>query len=325
MTTQTIVAGDIGGTHARFALAEVADGRVLSLGDPVTLRTSEFATLATSWAAFAQAIGQKLPRAAALAVACPISGDVLKLTNNPWMIRPASLARDLQVDELALINDFGAIGHAVTQLGPEHLHHLAGPDVALPPNGVTSVIGPGTGFGVAQLLRRHGHAYVIESEGGHADFAPIDTLEDEILTQLRKRHNRVSVERLVSGPGLKNIYEALAAIEGRAVRVGDDRELWTRAIDGSDAFAAAALDRFCLTLGSVAGDLALVQGANAVVIAGGLVPRIAHLLPSSGFAARFTAKGRFELMMSEIPVKLITHPQPGLLGVAAAFAAGERK
>ncbi|OYV33607.1 MAG: glucokinase [Rhodospirillales bacterium 20-64-7] len=319
-----IVAGDIGGTNARFALAEIADGQVIKLHDSARFLTRDHASLASSWRAFEAKLGRKLPRAAAIAVACPVTGDILKLTNNPWVIRPATLADELGIDRLTLINDFGAIGHAVPQLTPPHLHHVAGPEHDLPPEGVISVIGPGTGLGAALVLRRAGHTHVIECEGGHADFSALDELEDAMLRILRRRFTRVSVERLVSGPGLRNIYECLGEIEGKPVRLGDDAALWTQAIEGSDTLAAASLGRFCRSLGAFAGDLALSQGANAVVIAGGIVPRLAHLLPHSGFAERFVAKGRFERMMSEIPVKLITHPQPGLLGVAAAFAAAHR-
>ncbi len=318
---QEIVAVDIGGTHARFAIAAIAGGRVLRLSAPVTLLTSDYASFTSSWDAFGRSLDQPLPRAASIAVASPIVGDVLKLTNNPWVIRPASLQQELHLDALMLLNDFGAMGHAVSHMTAADLHHLTGPDIALPETGIITVIGPGTGFGVAHVLRQGGTAHVIACEGGHIDFAPLDRLEDAILVHLRKRYRRVSVERLVSGPGLANIYEALAAIEGQAVQTGDDKSLWTRAIAGTDRLARAALDRFCLSLGAVAGDLALAHGASAVVITGGIGPRIAELLPHSGFADRFVAKGRFERMMADIPVKLITHPQPGLLGVAAAFAA----
>ena len=184
--------------------------------------------------------------------------------------------------------------------------------------------GPGTGLGVAQVLRRQGGNMVIECEGGHIDFAPLDTLEDAMLARLRQRFRRVSVERIVSGPGLAVIHEALAAIEGRAIQRIDDKSLWTLALEGSDSLAAAALDRFCMSLGSVTGDIALAQGATAVVIAGGVGLRLADHLPRSGFAERFVAKGRFETMMAAIPVKLLTHPQPGLLGAAAAFAEKHR-
>ena len=141
-----------------------------------------------------------------------------------------------------------------------------------------------------------------------------------MLARLRQRFRRVSVERIVSGPGLAVIHEALAAIEGRAIQRINDKSLWTLALEGSDSLAAAALDRFCMSLGSVTGDIALAQGATAVVIAGGVGLRLADHLPRSGFAERFVAKGRFEAMMAAIPVKLLTHPQPGLLGAAAAFA-----
>jgi glucokinase len=160
---------------------------------------------------------------------------------------------------------------------------------------------------------------VVSTEGGHSDFAPLDAIEDEILAQLRKRYRRVSVERVVSGPGLVDIYQTLARIEGRAVQQLDDKALWTLGMSGDDSLAALAIERFCLSLGSIAGDIALTQGGAAVVIAGGLGLRIKDTLLTSGFDDRFRAKGRFESMMARLPVKLITHPQPGLFGAAAAF------
>jgi glucokinase len=325
MQPQEIVAADIGGTNARYAIATIEDGKVTKMAEPVTLLARDYASLASSWEAFARLLGQPLPNAAAFAVACPIAGDVMKLTNNPWVIRPATLAQDLGLAEVLLINDFGAMGHAIGHLGAHHLRHLSGPDIALPESGVITVLGPGTGLGVAHVLRRHGENHVIECEGGHTDFSPLDEIEDAILAHLRARFGRVSVERIISGPGLANIHEALAAIENRHIQPGEDTELWARAIAGGDTLAVAALSRFCLTLGAVAGDLALAQGAAAVVMTGGISPRIAHLLPNSGFAERFCAKGRFEQMLGKIPVKLMTHPHPGLLGVAAAFATQRKK
>jgi glucokinase len=186
--------------------------------------------------------------------------------------------------------------------------------------GTISIIGPGTGLGVAHVWREGADYRVQATEGGHIDFAPLDSIEDAILARLRTRHRRVSVERVVSGPGIVDIYETLASMEGRAITPLDDRTIWTRAMSGEDALAAAAADRFCLSLGSVAGDLALAQGASGVVIAGGLGLRIRDQLVRSGFPERFVAKGRFENFMAALPVKLITHPQPGLFGAAAAFA-----
>ncbi|HEY0131279.1 MAG TPA: glucokinase [Allosphingosinicella sp.] len=316
-----IVAIDIGGTHARFALAQIEGGRVLRLGDVCTLETARHAGLQAAWEAFGAAVGPPLPNAAAIALAGSIQGEVVKLTNNPWAFRLDSLPSAVGIERYIMINDFGAVAHAVAQLGDEHFSHLCGPERPLPEEGVISIVGPGTGLGVAQLLRREGRYHVIETEGGHVDFAPLDGLEDRILAQLRLRHRRVSVERVASGMGLANLYEALAAIEGRDVRFRDEKALWQAAMAGGDSLAAAAFDRFCLSLGAVAGDIALTQGAGAVVIGGGLGLRLAGHLPRSGFRGRFIAKGRFGRRMEEMPVKIITYGQPGLFGAAAAFAA----
>ncbi|MEL0209814.1 MAG: glucokinase, partial [Novosphingobium sp.] len=233
---------------------------------------------------------------------------------------PAMIPEKLGADQYVVVNDFAAVAHAVAQADDEHFIHLSGPDSELPAKGVISVVGPGTGLGVAQLWREDGCYRVQPTEGGHIDYAPLDAIEDAILAGLRKRHRRVSVERVVAGPGIVDIYEALALIEGRPYTPRTDRELWELGTSGQDSLAAAAVDRFCLSLGSVAGDLALAHGATGVVMAGGLGLRIKDTLTRSGFADRFRAKGRFEGLMAAIPVKLITHPQPGLFGAAAAFA-----
>lgn len=315
-----LVAADIGGTHARFAIAEVANARVVRLDDPVTLKTAEHGSLQLAWEAFGRALGRPLPRAAAIAVASPVGGEVIKFTNNPWVIRPALIGERLGVDAHVLINDFGAVGHAVQHAASEDFEHVCGPEVPLPATGPMTICGPGTGLGVAQLFRRAGGYDVIETEGGHIDYAALDAIEDALLKRLRVQFTRVSAERVCAGPGIVPLYETLAAIEGRAVAARDDKAIWAAALDGSDSLALAALDRFCLALGAVAGDLALAQGAKAVVIAGGLGLRLKERLPTSGFAQRFTAKGRFQQLMAGLPVKLITHLQPGLLGAAAAFA-----
>jgi glucokinase len=261
-----------------------------------------------------------MPRLAGFAVATPIAGDVLKMTNNPWVIRPATLAAELGLDHVVLVNDFGAVGYAVASLGPEHMRHVCGPDHSVPESGVIGIVGPGTGLGVAHVLRRDGRSHVIESEGGHIDFAPVDPIDDALLLRLRARYRRVSAERVVSGPGLANIYEGLIALEGRTMAAPDDKTLWTAALQGTDEIAVTALQRFCLSLGSVCGDIALATGAGFMVIGGGVGARLADVLPGSGFAERFTAKGRMEALLSAVPVRLVTHPQPGLFGAAAAAA-----
>ncbi len=226
----------------------------------------------------------------------------------------------LGADVYTVINDFGAVGHAVAQLPDADFVHLCGPDTPLPALGVTTVCGPGTGLGVAQVFKTDERYHVLSTEGGHIDYAPLDGIEDAFVRRLRGSYTRVSTERICSGPGIVAIYETLASMEGRAVPSHDDKTIWKEALEGTDSIALAALDRFCLALGAVAGDLALAHGAKGVVIAGGLGLRIKDRLLRSGFDQRFVAKGRFQSLMAAIPVKLITHPQPGLFGAAAAFA-----
>ena len=325
-----LVATDIGGTHARFALARLdGEGRVAALDEPVVLRCADHASLHDAWECFGTTIGRPLPRAAALAVASPVVGpnsfDTLKLTNNPWVIRPAMVNEKLGVDAHVLVNDFEAVAYAVGACGPDQFQHLCGPDVPLPETGTISVLGPGTGLGVGLLVKRCGNDWqVLPTEGSHGDFSPVDSLEDAILAHFRRRFGRVSAERVISGPGLADIHAALAALDDRAIQPMDDKTLWSLAMNGEDSLAAAALDRFCLALGTFAGNIALAHGAGGVVIGGGLGARLVDHLPRSGFTGRFAAKGRFETLMRSLPVKLITHPQPGLFGAAAAFGRKKR-
>jgi glucokinase len=278
-----------------------------------------------AWEAFGTTIGRALPRAAALAVAGPVVGEELKLTNNPWVIRPAMVNEKLGVDAHVLVNDFEAVAYAVGACGGGAFQHICGPDVPLPDTGTISVLGPGTGLGVGLLVKRGGPDWqVLPTEGSHGDFSPVDSLEDAILAHFRRRFGRVSAERVISGPGLADIYAALAALEDQAIQPMDDKTLWSLAMSGEDSLAAAALDRFAQALGTFAGNIALAHGAGGVVIGGGLGARLADHLPRSGFAGRFAAKGRFETLMRSLPVKLITHPQPGLFGAAAAFGRKKR-
>lgn len=318
--SRTIAVADIGGTHARFALAEVADGRVVSLGEAVTLKTADHPSFQTAWQEFGRVAGTDLPDALGMAFAGPVGGDVLKLTNGPWVIRRFLMKERLGVRQHKIVNDFGAVAHAVAQLGPEYFDHLCGPQMPMPDTGITSVIGPGTGLGVAQLMKVAASYHVIETEGGHIDFAPLDALEDKILAHLRASFGRVSIERLASGGGILNLYQAIASIEGQDVPHPDDKAIWAAVIESSDPLAIAAVDRFFMSLGAVTGDLALAHGSNAVVIAGGLGYRLKDRFAASGFAGRYVAKGRFQSRMEGIPVKLLNHPQPGLYGAAAVFA-----
>jgi glucokinase len=308
-----IVAADIGGTHARFAIAQVAGGQCVELGEPVTLKSADFEGIEAAWATLPAAFGKPLPSAASLAVAAPIEGDVLAFINNDWEVRREGLAARLGLDALTLLNDFGAMAHGVAALGHEATEHLCGPDTPLPTDHPVSVIGPGTGLGSAILLRRKGRIEVVETESAHIAFAPLDTTEDAMVPALKRAYGRVSNERLVSGPGLAAIRSALAPDAAPMT----DADLWAAALAGEEK---AAFDRFAMIYGAVAGDIALAHGAMGVAIVGGLSNRAKALLRASAFHARFIDKGRYAARMQRIPVRLVTHHHTGLVGAAAAFA-----
>src|SRR6476661_4545819 len=229
--TIELVAADIGGTHARFALAEIEDGRVLVLGEALTLETADHAGLVEAWQAFAHHVGRPLPSAAALAFAFPVENDLPALTNMPWTIHPRTLPRALGIDQHLILNDFAAIGHAAATLDPAHFLHIAGPDIPLPESGVISVVGPGTGLGVGLVIRGDGQYQVIASEGGNIDFSPHDDLDDRLMAALRRRYGHVSAERLVSGPALRDIFAVIADAQAP---YAEDRDLWQAALEGND-------------------------------------------------------------------------------------------
>jgi glucokinase len=310
-----IVAADIGGTHARFALAELAPGERPRIGEIRKYRTREVAGLAEAWAKFERDSGGALPHAAAIAVAAPIEGDILTFMNSDWRIDRHGLAAALGLDRLVLLNDYGAVAHAVSVMGADELIALAGPG-DLPADGVTSVIGPGTGLGVAILDRRGGDVRVIETEAAHIGFCPLDPEEEELSDALTARYGRASVERVVSGPGLIDIYLFLGGEDWDPTRAG---ALWEAAIEGVDPLATRALAILVRCFGTAAGDIALAHGAMGVAVTGGLAGRIAHLLRSPMFEARFTAKGRYRARMMRTPVRLVTYAEPGLLGAAIAL------
>jgi glucokinase len=204
-------------------------------------------------------------------------------------------------------------------LGEEDLIPLHGPAGPIPQEGATSVIGPGTGLGVAILLHRHGRFAVVETESAHIAFAPLDAEEAAIGEQLRRKFGRVSVERLVSGPGLGNLVSALAALEGVPDPALPDAELWTRALAGSDPLVIRALDHFLAAFGAAAGDFSLAHGAMSVIITGGLANRLGDHLRAPAFVEAFKAKGRYRERMEKIRIRLATYAEPGLFGAAVAF------
>ncbi len=253
-------------------------------------------------------------------MAAQVRPEAFKLTNGEWLIDPRHVADEIGFDRVELINDFAAVAHAVHQLDELSFEHLCGAQKPLPSDGIVSVVGPGTGLGVAQLHRCGEDYRVIETEAGHIDFAPVDGFEDALVAQLRPVDKRVTAERIVSGRGLALFHDALFPVGKDAPSFESDEALWTAALSGTCRRAGAALELYCRAFGSIAGNIALAQRADAVVIAGGLGWRLREQLPQSGFAERFSAKGHLTASMKSLPVKILTHPEPGLFGAAAAFA-----
>jgi glucokinase len=311
-----IVAADIGGTHARFALAELRPGERPLIGEMRRYRTREHDGLASAWRAFARDSGGSLPDAAALGVAAPISGEVLRFINSRWTVDRRRIGEDLGLARHLLLNDFGAVAHAVSVMTGDELEYVTGPKGELPDEGLTTIVGPGTGLGVSLLLRRRGRTEVIETEAAHIGFAPLNEEERAIAAELEERYGRASVERIVSGPGLIEVYRSLG---GGEWDVGDAGGLWAAAIDGADPIATASLEVLVKCFGSAAGDIALAHGSDALVITGGLANRMETVLRSPLFGGRFIAKGRYRAHMEGIKVRLATYSEPGLLGAAVAF------
>ena len=315
MPSQHALIADIGGTNARFALVDPAAPDPEPL-QPQALRAADFASLQHAANHYLQTVGAR-PRRAAIAVACPVDGDEIRLTNRAWSCSREELRTSLGLDELQLLNDFGAVAWAVTALRPDDRVALYGP-VAEPLAGPISVLGPGTGLGVGFLLgAQPGGWRVVETEGGHVSFAPLDDEERAIAQWLTARHGRVSNERLLCGDGLSQVDALLRGAADAGLRHPAD--IVAAALGGTDAAARQALARFCAVLGSVAGDCALIHGARTVVIAGGIVPRFVPFLRSSAFRERFLAKGRFAPWLETVAIHVVTHPHPGLLGAAVAL------
>ncbi|QIL20387.1 glucokinase [Thermomonas sp. HDW16] len=333
--SQLALVGDIGGTNARFALTDLSTPGV-ELHEAQSLRNADFASMQHAIEHYLSGVDAK-PARAALAVASPVGHDEIRLTNRAWSFSRRELQRTLGLDELRMINDFGAVAWAVPSLQPDSLVTLHG-DPAAPLRGPVTVMGPGTGLGVALLVGSHAHGWhAVETEGGHTSFAPLGDEERAIAAWLTAQHGRTSTERLLCGKGLSeidlvlrggaalapatNLMPGESSLQRQSLR--DPAEIVAAALEGHDIAARQTLARFCAVLGSVAGDCALIHGARTVVIAGGIVPRFIPFLRSSAFRERFLAKGRMATLLEAVPIHVITHPQPGLLGAATALRSKE--
>jgi glucokinase len=308
---------DIGGTNARFAV--LGGGK---LGPVAHIPTADHPHFAQALGAFLRQ-AQAKPQAAVLAVAGVVAGERCALTNSPWIVDAAELRAGFGFRDVHLVNDFEAIAWALPNLAGDDVCRIGGgtPEVGAP----MAVLGPGTGLGVAAFVPL-GRGLVLRSEGGHATLPGGSPREDAVIAVLRQKFGHVSAERALSGPGLENLYTAIAALDGLAVPDRDAAAISSMGSTGACPVSRAALDMFCALLGDVVGNIALTFGARGgVYIAGGIVPRLCDELMRSAFRTRFESKGRMRAYVEPIPVSVIMHADPAFIGLKALAEAMQRQ
>jgi glucokinase len=310
--SERLLVGDIGGTNSRFAIA--GGGRIITGMTVPTPGSSQ--GFRDAIAKFLAAIPvEQRPSKAVFAVAGPVAGDVIVLTNQNWSVSTKELAESLGLTHLDVINDFAAVSFAVPHLASDEYAQIGG-GVA-EPDGPIGVIGPGTGLGMSSIVRHRGRWIHLPGEGGHATMPAVTDEEADVLRVMRRRWQHVSAERALSGPGLVNLYQALCALGGREPAALGAAEIGAAASAGTDELCVRAFAMFCAMLGTVAGDLALTIGATGgVYIAGGILRRYRAELAASGFRSRFEQKGRLSTYLRPIPTFLILHEAPTLHGLA---------
>jgi glucokinase len=308
-----VLVGDVGGTHARFAIVDVS-AKPWTIGEPVVL-DADFPSFSDAVRAGLDKLGSR-PDSAAIAVAGPVTAGAVTFTNRGWKATEDDL-RALGFKNALLINDFAALAFAALDLPARDLRTI-GPELRGMDDQPISILGAGTGFGVSCLARFRGRSAPISSEGGHVGFAPSNPREIEVLQALSKRFPRVSVERILSGPGIENLYGALCDIEGIRTS-GPDAKTIQKNAEAGDKVAGEAIALFCSIFGSVAGDFALAHGARAgVFLAGGVAQKLVKYFDGGDFRARFESKGRLSYYVQPIPTRLILNEDAAFLGAARA-------
>ena len=312
----SVLVGDVGGTHARFAIVDVSS-KSFAVHHRLDLESDKFPSFDEALRAYLDRAGLSgRPDAAALAVAGPVTNGQVKFTNRGWQASEDGLRR-LGFRHALLINDFAALAFSVSALAPQDVLAI-GPELQGMDDEPVTILGAGTGFGVACLARYRGRLVPVATEGGHMGFAPKGDDQIAVLQVLAKRFDHVSVERVLSGPGLENVHQALAQIAGSKAEPLTAADIVSQAKSGEPQ-CRAALDMFCAVYGSVAGDFALAHGARGgVFIAGGIAEKIEDYLERSDFRARFEDKGRLSYFVRPIPTKLIRNENAAFLGAARA-------
>ena len=308
-----ILIGDIGGTNARFAVIEHAEAEP---GEPQIVPTADFATIDD---AIRAAVLERLslqPRSAIIAVAGPVNGDEIPLTNCPWIVKPKGMAATVGLMDVVVLNDFEAQALAVVALGDHHVEKIGGGEPL--PHAGRVVLGPGTGLGVAGLIRSDSKWIPVPGEGGHMDIGPRTPRDYQIWPHIETLEGRVSGEQILCGRGLVNTYRAIATADGKTPILGTPAEVTKAALEKSDPVAEEALSLFVTCLGRTAGDVALVfKAQGGVYLSGGIAQKIIPALKAGDFRAAFNDKAPHSAWMAEIPAYVITHPLGALAGLAA--------
>lgn len=308
-----VLIGDIGGTNARFALLSEPDAAPRAF--PI-VKTADFATIDDAIAATIAQAAPLRPRSTVLAVAAPVDGDEIPLTNCDWVVRPLRMLAELGLEEVVVVNDFEAQALAVAALGEEHLEQIGGGQSE--PDASRVVLGPGTGLGVAGLVHARGIWIPVPGEGGHVDMGPRTKRDFEIFPHIERIEGRISGEQMLCGRGLVNLYRAVARADEVEPRFSQPAEISSAALAGSDRQAEEALDIFVTCLGRLAGDLALVfMSRGGVYLTGGIAQKIVPALKKGSFRAAFEDKAPHSAVLRQMPVYVITHPLAALAGLAA--------
>jgi glucokinase len=308
---------DIGGTNARFALLDGPERR-----DEIVLACADYPDLVTAAEHYLDRVGavggNRRPIEAAIAIAGPITGDIVRMTNHVWQFSAAQTRQRLGLRRLIILNDFTALAMAVRHLPSEELEQIGRGRAA--PGQPIAVLGPGTGLGVSGLIPTGPHWIPLQGEGGHVTLSVMNEREIAVLQQLHQRFSHVSAERVLSGPGLVNLYDALCGVERVVPKVLTPPEITRRAQEASCSICLEAVSMFCGLLGTLAGNLVLTLGAlGGVYVGGGIVPSLGRLFTNSHFRDRFEDKGRYNDYLSRVPTYIIRSELPALLGLASAF------
>ncbi|OZG75304.1 glucokinase [Hahella sp. CCB-MM4] len=316
--------GDIGGTNARFALVEPGSTNLQHIE---VLPCADYDNLDGAVLDYLERCQVTDVSEASIAFACPVHNDIVKMTNNHWVFSKKEVQSKLGLTSFKCINDFTAMALGVPHIAADQLIQVGGleaEDDRVMSARARLVIGPGTGLGVSGLVKTRANWVPLSTEGGHVSFAPTTDLEISVLKVLMERFDRVSVERILCGDGLVNLYQSLAQVTSRESKYHKPSEITDAALKGEDELAEQTLAMFCKIFGQVAGDAALTIGAlGGVYVCGGIIPRFTDFFKSSGFREAFENKGRMRGYLESIPVFVVMEAYTGLLGAAEALANSE--